>query len=256
MELTNSFVVDAPVEQTWKVLTDLERVAPCLPGATLTGVDGEDFHGLVKIKVGPVTAAYEGIARFAERDDAAHAAVIRAEARESTGQGGAAADISARLTEHGDGTHVQLRTDLALSGRVAQFGRGVISDVSSKLIGTFADRLEQEITRDGATASAGSGAATETDADSTAPTTTAAPGAARSRTAAEPDDGGGLDVLTLLGPVLRRAAPAAGAAALALLTGLLLGRRGRGRTAGHGGPSAGSVTIQLVLPAIAQKENV
>ena len=247
MELTNSFVVDAPVDQTWRVLTDLERVAPCLPGATLTGVDGDDHHGRVKIKVGPVTAQYEGTARFAERDDTAHSAVIRAEARESRGQGGASANITARLTEHGDGTHVALLTDLALSGRVAQFGRGVISDVSGKLIGQFADRLEREITQ-GGTAAAPAGASA---ADGSTPTARpAAPHAATTSDAADDADGG-LDVLTLAGPVLRRAAPTVGVAALALLTGLLIGRRGRGSHA----PSHAPLVLQLVLPASPAKEN-
>ena len=147
MELTNTFSISQPVERAWEVITDLERVAPCLPGAALLSVEGDDYHGAVKIKVGPVTAQYEGIARFAERDDAAHHAVLRAEGRDVRGQGNAAATIDVRLAAQGTGTEVRVDTDLELAGRVAQFGRGVIADVSGKLIGQFAARLEQEMSK-------------------------------------------------------------------------------------------------------------
>lgn len=263
MELSNSFVVDAPVDTTWKVLTDLERVAPCLPGATLTGVDGDDFHGTVKIKVGPVTAAYEGTARFAERDDTAHRGVIRAEAREARGQGGASATITAELTEQGEGTEVSLLTDLALSGRVAQFGRGVISDVSAKLIGQFAQRLEREITSGGTRPGASDQAAPRPGADGTAaPSAPSVPSATTPRVAAgaADEDDDGLDLFDLAGPVLRRALPALGAAGAALLTGFALGRLGR-RTSPAAGPDLSSipagapVVLQLVLPSPSAKEN-
>src|SRR4051812_27683674 len=117
MDLTNSFTVNLPVEDTWKVLTDLERVVPCLPGAVLLGVDGDAYRGAVKIKVGPVTAQYQGVARFVEKDDQAMRAVIRAEGKDVGGQGTAAATVTAVLTEQGQGTQVDLRTDLSLSGR-------------------------------------------------------------------------------------------------------------------------------------------
>ncbi|MDN5933763.1 MAG: SRPBCC family protein, partial [Pseudonocardia sp.] len=104
MELTHTFSVSQPVDRAWEVITDLERVAPCLPGAALLGIDGDDHRGAVKIKVGPVTAQYEGIARPAERDDTAHHPVLRAEGRDVRGQGNAAATIDLRLTEQGSGT--------------------------------------------------------------------------------------------------------------------------------------------------------
>jgi hypothetical protein len=145
MELTNTFRVAAPVDRAWAMITDLERVAPCLPGAALLGVDGGDYRGAVKVKVGPVTAQYEGIARFTECDDEKHHAVLRAEGRDVRSQGNAAATIDLRLTPRGGGTEVVVVADLELAGRVAQFGRGVIADVSGKLIGQFAQRLEEEM---------------------------------------------------------------------------------------------------------------
>jgi carbon monoxide dehydrogenase subunit G len=146
VELSNTFTVNMPVEDTWNVLTDLERIAPCVPGAALLGSDGDVYRGAVKIKVGPVTAQYEGTARFVEKDDQAFKAVIRAEGKDVGGQGNAAATVTATLSAQGQGTAVNVRTDLNLSGRVAQFGRGVIADVTNKLIGQFVRRLEDEVT--------------------------------------------------------------------------------------------------------------
>ncbi|HWD02168.1 MAG TPA: SRPBCC family protein [Amycolatopsis sp.] len=145
MDLSNTFTVDLPVGEAWRVLTDLERVAPCLPGATLLGVEDDVYQGAVKIKVGPVSAKYQGTARFVEMDHHAHRAVLRAEGKDSGGQGNAAATITATLTTQGTGTKVDVRTNLALSGRVAQFGRGVIADVTGKLLSQFVQRLEAEV---------------------------------------------------------------------------------------------------------------
>jgi carbon monoxide dehydrogenase subunit G len=131
MELTNDFRVGVPVEQAWAVLTDVELIAPCMPGAQLQEVEGDEYRGIVKVKVGPITAQYKGAARFAERDDAAHRAVLRAEGRDTRGQGNANATITATLTPDGDGTAVSVVTDLTVTGRVAQFGRGVMADVSA-----------------------------------------------------------------------------------------------------------------------------
>src|ERR1700761_6360762 len=114
MQLNNTFSVSQPVERAWEVITDLERVAPCLPGAALFDVDGDDYRGAVKIKVGPVTAQYEGVARFAERDDGTHHAVLRAEGRDVNGQGNAAATIDVTLAAQGAGTEVRVDTDLEL----------------------------------------------------------------------------------------------------------------------------------------------
>ena len=145
MELTNEFSVPVPVEQAWAVLTDVERIAPCMPGTTLEEVDGDEYRGNVKVKVGPMTAQYRGAARFLERDDAAHRAVLRAECREARGQGNAAATITATVTADGDGSVVKVVTDLTITGKVAQFGRGVLADVSARLMKEFADRLAQDL---------------------------------------------------------------------------------------------------------------
>jgi carbon monoxide dehydrogenase subunit G len=145
MELTNDFRVGVPVERAWAVLTDVELIAPCMPGAQLQEVEGDEYRGIVKVKVGPITAQYKGAARFVERDDVAHKAVLRAEGRDTRGQGNANATITATLTPDGDGTAVTVTTDLTVTGRVAQFGRGVMADVSSKLLGQFVDCLENKL---------------------------------------------------------------------------------------------------------------
>ena len=145
MELTNDFRVGIPVERSWEVLTDVELIAPCMPGAQLQEVEGDEYRGVVKVKVGPVTAQYKGVARFVERDEAAHKVVLRAEGRETRGQGNANATITAQLTPDGDGTAVSVVTDLTVTGRVAQFGRGVMADVSAKLLNQFVDCLENKL---------------------------------------------------------------------------------------------------------------
>ncbi len=148
MELNNEFEVDAPIGQVWAVLTDVERIAPCLPGAQLQEVEGDEFRGIVKIKVGPITAQYKGAASFVERDDASYRAVLRAEGRDTRGAGNAAADITAQLEEVEGGTRVEVATDLKVTGKVAQFGRGVMGDVSRKLMSQFADNLSELIADD------------------------------------------------------------------------------------------------------------
>ena len=145
MELTNDFRVGVPVERAWAVLTDVELIAPCMPGAQLQEVEGDEYRGIVKVKVGPITAQYKGAARFVEKDDVAHKAVLRAEGRDTRGQGNANATITATLTPDGDGTAVTVATDLTVTGRVAQFGRGVMADVSTKIMGEFARRLEESL---------------------------------------------------------------------------------------------------------------
>ncbi|MBS1265797.1 MAG: hypothetical protein MAG471_01654 [Acidimicrobiaceae bacterium] len=148
MELSNEFEVDAPIGQVWAVLTDVERIAPCLPGAQLEEIEGDEFRGVVKIKVGPITAQYKGAASFVERDDASYRAVLRAEGRDTRGAGNAAADITAQLEETEGGTRVAVETDLKVTGKVAQFGRGVMADVSRKLMSQFADNLSGLISDD------------------------------------------------------------------------------------------------------------
>ena len=145
MELTNEFRVPLPVDEAWEVLTNIERIAPCMPGATLEGADGDDYHGTVKVKVGPMTAQYKGTVRFVERDDAARKAVLSADGRETKGQGNASATITATITADGDGSAVNVLTDLTISGKVAQFGRGVLADVSTRLMGQFVDCLEKDL---------------------------------------------------------------------------------------------------------------
>jgi uncharacterized protein len=160
MELTNDFRVGVPVERAWAVLTDVELIAPCMPGAQLQEIEGDEYRGVVKVKVGPITAQYKGAARFVEQDEAAHKAVLRAEGRETRGQGNANATITAQLTPEGDGTAVSVTTDLAITGRVAQFGRGVMADVSAKLLGQFVDCLENKLLSDDSPAAGGAPVAT------------------------------------------------------------------------------------------------
>ena len=149
MELNNDFEVAAPVDLVWAVLTDVERIAPCLPGAQLLEIEGDEFRGVVKIKVGPITAQYKGAASFSERDDVEHRAVLHAEGRDTRGAGNAAADITAELEATDVGTKVTVTTDLTVTGKVAQFGRGVMADVSKKLMGQFAENLSDLIAASG-----------------------------------------------------------------------------------------------------------
>ena len=162
MELTNEFVVQVSVDEAWVLLTDVERIAPCMPGAELQEIDGEEYRGIVKVKVGPITAQYKGKATFVEKDDASHRAVLRAEGRDTRGQGNANATITATLVSEGSGTKVSVVTDLAITGRAAQFGRGVMADVSTKLLGQFVSCLEKNVL--GAAAPAEVGASRETAA--------------------------------------------------------------------------------------------
>jgi carbon monoxide dehydrogenase subunit G len=160
MELSNEFVVPVAVDEAWVLLTDVERIAPCMPGAELQEIDGEEYRGIVKVKVGPITAQYKGKATFVEKDDTAHKAVLRAEGRDTRGQGNANATITASLVSEGSGTKVTVVTDLAITGRAAQFGRGVMADVSTKLLGQFVSCLEKNVLGAGAeVASAAGGAA-------------------------------------------------------------------------------------------------
>ncbi|WP_051342774.1 SRPBCC family protein [Pseudonocardia spinosispora] len=145
MELTNTFRVAGPVERVWAVVTDAERVAPCVPGAALSGTDGEDHRGSVTVTAGAVTARFEGVARFTERDDAEHHAVLRADGRDVRGQGEAAATIDVRLARRGDGTEVIVLTDLELTGQIARLGHGVVAAAVGKHIGRFARRLDDEL---------------------------------------------------------------------------------------------------------------
>jgi len=145
MELTHEFGVAVPPAHAWAVLTDVERIAPCMPGAQLQEVEGEEFRGVVKVKVGPITAQYKGKATFLEKDEAAGRIVLRAEGRDTRGQGNANATITATLLGDGDATKVTVTTDLTVTGKVAQFGRGVLADVSAKLLQQFVSCLETKV---------------------------------------------------------------------------------------------------------------
>ena len=146
MHLDHQFTVNVPVERAWSVLTDVERIAPCLPGAQLTGVDGNVYTGHVKVKVGPITAQFAGRATFVERDAVARVAVVRGEGRDTGGKGSASATITATLTDVGNNqTECAVRTDLTITGKVAQFGRGALADVSDKLLAQFVANLDAVI---------------------------------------------------------------------------------------------------------------
>jgi carbon monoxide dehydrogenase subunit G len=145
VQLENSFTVPVPLDEAWRVLLDIERIAPCMPGAALDSVDGDDFTGRVKVKLGPINLTYQGKASFVEKDEAAHRAVIDAKGKDQRGNGTAAATITAKLAAEGAITRVNVLTDLNITGRPAQFGRGVMTDVGNKLLGQFADKLATQL---------------------------------------------------------------------------------------------------------------
>lgn len=197
MKLANDFWVALPIDEAWTLLTDLRRIAPCLPGAHLDDVVDGEYRGGLATRIGPVSARYRGVARFAERDEVDHRAVIEARGSEERGNGAASGTVVATLRPDGQGTRVDLATELAISGRAAQFGRGLLSEVSATMLAEFARRLE----------------------------TVAHPEAS----AAGPRRGGDeLDVVrTVALPVLRRAAVPVACALAAGAVGWLIGRRTR-----------------------------
>lgn len=145
MKIENDFRVDAPIERAWSLLTDIPAIAPCLPGAELTGQEGDDYHGLMKVKVGPIAAEYQGTATVVEMNENDRVVTLKASGRDKRGAGNASADITATMTPDGEGTVVAISTDLKISGKVAQFGRGVMADVSKKLLGQFAECIEAKL---------------------------------------------------------------------------------------------------------------
>ena len=141
-QLVNEFTVNRPIEEAWAVITDVERIAPCLPGAQLQEIEGEIYRGVVKIKLGSITPQFKGQANFLQRDDAAHRAVLKAEGRDTGGRGNASAEIAAQAESLSPtSTRVVVTTDLHITGKVAQFGRGIIGDVSKKMMAQFAGNL-------------------------------------------------------------------------------------------------------------------
>jgi carbon monoxide dehydrogenase subunit G len=168
MKLENEFTVDVPVEDVWSVLLDLERVTPCLPGAALTEESGDEYKGEMKVRLGPVSQEYQGTVKIEEADESEHRAVIRAEGKDARGQGTASATITSTLQDEGNGsTKVHVETDMQLTGRAAQFGRGVQQDVAAKLLNRFSECLENEIMGGGAEEEPEPEAATEETEPST-----------------------------------------------------------------------------------------
>ena len=230
MQLENSFTVPAGIDRAWASLQDVEALAPCLPGATLESYDGETATGKVKVKVGPVQMTYAGKAVFLERDEAAHRMVIEASGREARGSGTAAATATATLAALGPTqTRVDVVTDLTITGKAAQFGRGVLQDVAAKIVGQFADNLAVLMTaapQDTPASADASRAASSAPAPSAAPPAPDAPPAPLEL----PHQGEAIDLLDTAGaPVLKRVAPVIAGLGLLALIWWLLARRGRGR---------------------------
>jgi carbon monoxide dehydrogenase subunit G len=225
MKLENEFTVPAPVEQAWQVLLDVERVAPCLPGAAIEGSDGDAHKGTMTIRIGPITARYAGTVKIEEADEAAHRAVMRAQARDQRGQGTAAATITSTMDEVEGGTRVRVETDMRVTGPAAQFGRGVMQDVSAKLMGRFADCLAEEMA-----GAASSGVASGSEAAGERPEPPPGPAGDSAEAAARPAERRSAEVLDLgeasREAVLKRVAPVA-AVMLGLI--VLLGIRRRRR---------------------------
>src|SRR5215217_1425795 len=147
MKINNEFTVGAPIQQAWDTMLNLERIAPCLPGAAIQEEKGEgEYDGTMKVKIGPITANYKGTVKFEEADEDNHRAVLQATGRDARGQGTASATIVSTLLEEGEGTKVSVETDMKLTGRAAQFGRGIAQDVATKMLDQFASCLEEEIT--------------------------------------------------------------------------------------------------------------
>jgi carbon monoxide dehydrogenase subunit G len=168
MELKHSFTVPVPLDRAWDVLLDVERVAPCMPGASLDSVDGDDITGKIKVKVGPISMTYAGKASFTERDREAGVVVLEASGKETRGAGTASATVRSELTAAGSATEVTVTTNLSVTGKPAQFGRGVLIEVGGKLVGIFADNLAQMLSGDGDDDAATQQAA-QTTADAGAP---------------------------------------------------------------------------------------
>ncbi|MDQ3733276.1 MAG: SRPBCC family protein [Actinomycetota bacterium] len=168
MQLEHSFTVPVPVDQAWRVLLDIEQIAPCMPGAVLDTVDGDDFTGRVKVKLGPISLTYKGKASFVKKDEATHTAVIDAAGKDQRGNGTAAATVTATLQDQdGSSTRVDVLTDLNITGKPAQFGRGVMVDVGNKLIGQFATCVESKLGATGDSAEGAESAPTSTTGELT-----------------------------------------------------------------------------------------
>lgn len=212
MKIANEFTVSVPIDKAWAVLTDMEQVVPLMPGAQLVGHEGDDYLGKVKVKVGPVTSEFSGKARFIERDDAAHRALIDGRGKEARGTGNAAATVTLQLHEAGEHTRVTVDTDLKIVGKLAQFGSSMLQQVSEKLLGQFVDALEAKLAESKAPAAAETVAAAPATAE-------AAP---RLAPAPEPEP---IDLLQLTGGGAVAKYAAAGVAVLVLLIMIVIFRR-------------------------------
>jgi len=240
MKLNNEFTVDVPVEDVWNVLLDLERITPCLPGASLTEETGDrEYDGAMKVKLGPVTQQYKGTVKIQEADESAHRAVLRADGKDARGQGTASATIVSTLHDEGSGsTRVNVETDMQITGRAAQFGQGIQQQVSEKLLGRFADCLEAEIVN--------GGAATGADVSGAAPSANGSSGDGQTG-GAQQDDVEALD----LGEASRDAVMGRIKPAIPLVVGavvlLLVLRSLRGGGSSGGGPAKGRGEIEAHL---------
>ena len=251
MQLENKFTIEAPIEKAWEALNTPQTIAPCFPGATLTKYEGDSFEGTVKVKLGPISLTYKGKGTYKERDDAAHRVVIDASGRDSRGNGTATATVTGTMVADGpDKTAVVMVTDMTITGRPAQFGRGVISDIADKIIGQFAgcvaEKLAPQLAAPAAAtgvaaaggssngASTGSATATATATGPTLSSTPAASGVTAPKPVAEPftpmkSEIDAIDLLDTAGsPVLKRLAPVLGGGALLFLI-IFLIRRVRSR---------------------------
>ncbi|MGW3472303.1 SRPBCC family protein [Saccharopolyspora sp. NPDC000995] len=230
MQLEHEFVVPVNRTQAWAALLDVRQVALCMPGATLLDVDGDRFTGLVKVKVGPITVNYRGRAEFIERDESVFRAVLKANGREERGAGTAAATVTATLSElDSQSTKVKVLTDLDITGKPAQFGRGVIAEVGGAIVGQFADRLSKRIQAGHSSPTAAPEETPEQPATTEKSTTSDATPTEAATTASvtSADDEAVLDLgVAAWRPVLQRIAPAV----LSLLAGLLLGRLSKRRS--------------------------
>ena len=222
MKIANEFTISAPLDDAWDVLTDLAQVVPLMPGAQLIGQEGDDYMGKVKVKVGPVISEFTGKAKFVDLDRENHRAVINARGREARGTGNAAAVVTAQLHPDGNNSRVTVDTDLKIVGKLAQFGSGMLQQVSEKLLGQFVESLEAKLA--GTAQPAAQPAPTEAPAAQQEPTRP--PEAATAATAAEPPP---IDLLELAGGAAMKKFGPAVLVGLALLLGFLLGRSSRRR---------------------------
>ncbi|MET8177658.1 SRPBCC family protein [Streptomyces sp. NPDC005336] len=230
MQLENTFTVPLPADQAWPVLLDVERVVACVPGATLDSVDGDDISARMRVKLGPIMMTYRGQARFVVRDEIARRVVIEATGKDSKSAGTASATVETSLRERGNETEVHVITQLKLTGKPAQFGRGAIQDVSSALIDRFAQALSAELaTSESATSESSQDKDAHQDAVSQipaaasngggAPTNLTAPATAGTRLRVAEDH---LDLLDAVGPVARRIVPRLAGATLLIVLSILL----------------------------------